>query len=146
MKKNKELQQPKRSKVYDMRFTESEWNDLQKQAADFEMPISEYIRWSLFQRSVTMRILIDDETSALSKIKYQLDKIGNNINQISKAINSGIVNPEAFRKELKDMFRIIHDEVNLLNEVQAETHENWKKSISKHSRYYQIDKTEGIKK
>ncbi len=146
MEKESKNKTDNRTKDMHIRFTEKEINQLQLLADDFEMTVSDFIRWSVFQRSITMRILIDDETSALSKIKYQLDKIGNNINQISKAINSGIVNPEAFRKELKDMFRIIHDEVNLLNEVQAETHENWKRSISKHSRYYQFDKTEGKKK
>ena len=135
-----------RTKETHVRFTEEEWKLVHELADNFEMPLADFIRWSVFQRRVTMRILIDDETSALSKIKYQLDKIGTNINQISKLLNSGIVNPETFRRELNDMFRVIHDEVNLLNEIQSVTHENWKKAISKHSRFYQIDKTSGVKK
>ena len=142
MQKIKESQQTKRTKVYDMRFTENEWHKLQALAEDFEMPVAEFIRWSVFQRSVTMRILIDGETRELSKIKYQLDRIGNNINQIVKLLNTGFVNPEMFRTELKDMFRIIHGEICLLNEVQSSIDSRWRKGISKYSRYYLIDKTE----
>ena len=146
MQKNKYTRQIKRSKVYDMRFTESEWNNLQNLAKDFEMPISEYIRWSLFQRKVTMRILIDDESSPLSKIRFQIDKIGTNINQITKVLNSGFVNPSMFREELKTMFLEIHNAIDLLNRVQSETHSKWRKSVSKYSRLYLFDKTVGEKK
>lgn len=141
MKNTKERKQPSRSKVYDMRFSELEWKQLQALAADFEMPISEFIRWSLFQRKVTMRILVDDESSQLSKIRYQLDKIGTNINQITKVLNSGFVNPAMFRDELKTMFLEIHNAIDLLNRVQSENNSKWRKSVSKYSRLYQFDKT-----
>lgn len=146
MKNTKERKQPSRNKVYDMRFTENEWKQLQALAADFEMPISEFIRWSLFQRKVTMRILVDDESSQLSKIRYQLDKIGTNINQITKILNSGFVNPAMFRDELKTMFLEIHNAIDLLNRVQSENHSKWRKSVSKYSRLYQFDKTVGEEK
>ena len=107
------------------------------------MTVSDYVRWSIFQRNVTMRILIDDESSALSKIRFQLDKIGTNINQIAKVLNSGFINPAMFRDELKTMFLEIHNEIDLLNRVQSETGSAWKKSISKYSKLYEFDKTTG---
>ena len=146
MRKTKESQQPKRNKVYDMRFTENEWKQLQALAEDFEMPISEFIRWSIFQRKVTMRILVDDESSTLTKIKYQLDKIGNNINQIAKVLNSGFVNPEMFREELKTMYTQIYGQIDLLNRIQSENNTRWRTAVSRYSRFYQFDKTIGEEK
>ena len=143
MKKSQEKIEPQRIKDIHIRFTENEWNQLQEVADDFEMTVSDYVRWSIFQRNVTMRILIDDESSALSKIRFQLDKIGTNINQIAKVLNSGFVNPTMFRDELKSMFLEIHNEIDLLNRIQSETGSAWKKSISKYSKLYEFDKTAG---
>ena len=71
-----------------------------------------------------------------------MDRIGNNINQIAKLVNTGYVNPEMFRIELKDMFKLIHDEIDLLNRVQSEVDEHWKNKVSKYSAYYVFDKTQ----
>ncbi|SES21041.1 mobilisation protein (MobC) [Butyrivibrio fibrisolvens] len=135
-----------RNKETHVRFTEEEWELVHQLAEDFEMPLADFIRWSVFQRKVTMRILIDDESSALSKIRYQLDKIGANINQISKVLNSGFVNPTMFREELKSMFAEIHGQIDLLNRIQSENNSRWKTAVSKYSRYYQFDKTIGAEK
>ncbi|WP_026657216.1 MobC family plasmid mobilization relaxosome protein [Butyrivibrio sp. AC2005] len=146
MKKIKEEDRRNTDKYLHVRLSENELKRLRNLANDFEMSVSEFVRWSIFQRQVTMRILIDDETNALTKIKYQLGRIGNNINQIAKLINTGYVNPEMFRNELNDMCNIIHNEVCLLNDVQSATHNSWRKAISKYSKYYQIDRTDcGIK-
>ncbi len=130
-----------KTKRFEIRLSENEYVQLQALAEDFEMTVSDYIRWSIFQRNVTMRILLDDESSALSKIRFQLDKIGTNINQIAKVLNSGFVNPQMFRDELKAMFLEIHNEIDLLNRVQSEANSAWRKSISKYSRLYEFDKT-----
>lgn len=135
-----------RTRETHVRFTEAEWKLVHELADDFEMPLADFIRWSVFQRKVTMRILIDDESSQLSKIRYQLDKIGTNINQITKVLNSGFVNPAMFREELKTMFLEIHNAIDLLNRVQSETHSKWRKSVSKYSRLYLFDKTVREKK
>ncbi len=146
MRKTVNQSSENRTKDIHIRFTENEWNHLQALAEDFTMTVSEYIRWSVFQRKVTMRILIDDNAHALSQIRYQLDRIGNNINQITKLVNTGYVNPEMFRTELKDMFREISGEINLLNRVQSEVNEHWRKRISKYSAYYFFDKAGPIQK
>lgn len=143
MQKGKSIDNCEVRKKHDIRFTDKEWQDLQALADDFEMSVSDYVRWSVFQRKVTMRILIDDESSALSKIRYQLDKIGTNINQISKVLNSGFVNPAMFREELKTMFAEIHGQIDLLNRVQSENDSRWKTTVSRYSRFYQFDKTVG---
>lgn len=146
MKKNDSNLITKKTRRYEIRLSEKEWNHLQELAHDFDMSVSDFIRWSVFQRKVTMRILIDDESSALSKIRYQLDKIGANINQISKVLNSGFVNPTMFRDELKSMFAEIHGQIDLLNRIQSENNSRWKTAVSKYSRYYQFDKTIGAEK
>ena len=145
MQKGKIIDNCEVRKKHDIRFTDKEWQALQSLADDFEMSVSDYVRWSVFQRKVTMRILIDDESSALSKIRYQLDKIGTNINQISKVLNSGFVNPAMFREELKTMFAEIHGQIDLLNRVQSENDSRWKTTVSRYSRFYQFDKTVGAK-
>ena len=144
MTKNKKRQTAYGYRTKDMhiRLTEEELLKLQALADDFEMTESEFIRWSVFQRKVTMRIIIDDEKHALAQIRHQLDRIGNNINQIAKLVNTGYVNPEMFRIELKDMFKLIHDEIDLLNRVQSEVDEHWKNKVSKYSAYYVFDKTQ----
>lgn len=142
MKKIKEEDRRNTDKYLHVRVSENELKKLRNLADDFEMSVSEFVRWSIFQRKVTMRILIDDETNALTRIKYQLGKIGDNINQIAKLTNTGYVNPEMFRNELKDMCHIIHNEICLLNDVQSATHDSWRKAISKYSKYYQINRTD----
>ena len=130
-----------RTRETHVRFTEAEWKLVHELADDFEMPLADFIRWSVFQRKVTMRILIDDESNQLSKIRYQLDKIGTNINQITKVLNSGFVNPSMFREELKTMFLEIHNAIDLLNRVQSESNSKWRNAVSRYSRLYQFDKT-----
>ena len=46
-----------------------------------------------------------------------------------------------FRTELKDMFKLIHDEIDLLNRVQSEADKHWKNKVFKYSEYYVFDKT-----
>ena len=145
MKKSQTRDSRNTEKYIHIRLSENELLRLKELAADFDMSVSEFVRWSVFQRKVTMRILIDDESSALFKIKYQLDKIGNNINQITKVLNSGFVNPAMFREELKSMFAEIHGQIDLLNRIQSENNSRWKTAVSKYSRYYQFDKTIGAK-
>ena len=143
MKKDKRNTKENRTRRIDIRFTESELIQLQQLAENYSLSVSEFVRWSIFQREVTIHFLFDDRQSGLSKIRYQLDRIGNNINQIAKVLNSGFVNPEMFRQELNSMFADIHNEINLLNIFLSEYNSKLTKKASKYSKYYLFDKTIG---
>ncbi|WP_319482097.1 plasmid mobilization protein [uncultured Draconibacterium sp.] len=50
---------------------------------------SDYIRYSIFRRSVKKEVRLDPETKdRLNNLDYELNRIGVNLNQLSKKMNS----------------------------------------------------------
>lgn len=86
------------TKIYTIRFTLREFAILTERAANAGMTLAAYIRHLLFgeeaeKRKRIVRVIIKD-ADAFSKLLSMLgaSHIANNLNQIAKAINQGMVN------------------------------------------------------
>lgn len=141
-KKETNIKRPKR---FELRFSENEWNELQNKSTAFGVTMAEYVRWSLFDKISVTRTLVDDKSPAIRRIIYLLDRTSNNINQITRLLNTGYVNPEQFRTELRDMHQDINHEVNVLHRILSVNDAAFAKELSKYSMYNVINKTEEAK-
>ena len=79
-----------------IRLTEKELNIIKKKAEKMSITSSEMIR-RLAQYGVCYKIEFD----AAEDILYELGRIGNNLNQITRGLNTNIIKGEEF--ELKDL-------------------------------------------
>ena len=110
------------------------------------MNISEYLRWNGLGGVIIKHVVIDDVSSVRSKILYQLEKIGNNINQIAKLSNSGYVTTEMFRTELRDMGKDIQNNMIHLMKIDEAYNRQFTKAMASGSKYIKIDQTKGADK
>ena len=97
------------TKIFSMRFTLWEFSNLSDRAAYAGVTIADYVRDALFgeqaeKRKRVLRAVIKD-AEALSKLFSMLSAthIANNINQIAKAINQGMVHLSP------DMEKLLHE-------------------------------------
>ena len=72
-----------------VRFTEYEYNRLQKMKMTTGLSIPDLLKKALFNRMDLERPLLNPDD--VSKIMEELRRQGNNINQIAKQINSGLL-------------------------------------------------------
>lgn len=109
------------TKIFTIRFTLWEFANLTERAANKGMTLASYIRHILFgeqaeKRKRVIRAVIKD-VEAFSKLLSILSatRISNNINQIAKAINQGVlhVSPE-MEKLLRDACHAIIEMRDLL--------------------------------
>ena len=94
---SKMLNQENKTKMVTLRMTETDLNYLDKEAKKVKLSRSEYINRKIMALAVQPANLpgINWKTyRELAKIASQLSAIGNNINQIAKAINTAQANCE----------------------------------------------------
>ncbi len=96
----------KKNKQINFRVTEKEYNRLQKLCAKSNLPISTFLIKSALNKKI---IVVND----LDKVIYELRKIGNNLNQITKLYNQRYIDFHDF-KELREEF---HNTWQLLNSL-----------------------------
>ena len=83
---SKKVKQDIRDKVIPVRFTEEERNFVEIISSKFNISFSEFIRRSALQRRMPAQSVAE-----INRKTYQeLCRIGNNINQIVRHLNSGI--------------------------------------------------------
>ena len=81
------------------RVTDLEMKQIENKCRLYGMSVSELIRWSLFEKEITIHSYEEDMTDLLKKILGELGYIGNNLNQIARYLNSGgILTGEVLRK------------------------------------------------
>jgi hypothetical protein len=75
-----------RKKKYDdkfirktIRFTEIEWQEIEEQIKKSEITFTEFARSAILRKKIKLPIE--------KELIYELNKIGNNLNQIAKAVN-----------------------------------------------------------
>ena len=80
-----------KSKIVTCRFSESEYKDLKNKADSAGMSVSKLVRKSVLK----IRAWTPTHTAVEKEKIRQIAKIGNNLNQIARAVNQqGIVNSE----------------------------------------------------
>ena len=82
---------PHRSRVVKTRMTEEEYADFAARLAPYEISQSEFIRQAVKRATirpiVTVSPVNDELLAAIGKLTAEYGKIGNNLNQIARAIN-----------------------------------------------------------
>lgn len=95
----------KRNKQLNIRLTEEEYQKLMYNINKSKLSQSEYIRKSILRKDI---IVIDGIKELLIEIK----RIGNNLNQLTKAVNSGMIadisnDLKYIKSELKEVWQEI---------------------------------------
>lgn len=132
-----------RDREFHFRLSESELNDMKRRASDAGMSASDYLRWSISGKEITTRVIVDDESGPLSKIRFQLEKLGNNLNQITRLLNSGFINPESFRTEISGICKEIHNAILNINKNELIHDAELDEDLLKSGRYGELSSSNG---
>lgn len=89
----------KKDKVIGIRVTKQEKERLIKKSQKAEMSLSEYIIEQALERDI---VVVED----VKNLVYELRKIGNNINQLTRLANSGMIQV-VYLDEVKEELRKI---------------------------------------
>lgn len=101
------IENRKRNQILSIRLTDSEKSAINKKSKKAKMTLTEYILKSSLQSEIKV---ID-----LQPLLVELKRIGNNLNQITRKINSGAFCSYNF-EEVIDMQRKIYDAIIKLSE------------------------------
>jgi hypothetical protein len=100
-----------RSKQLNIRLTETEIESLQKKIKKSKLSQSEYIRKSILEKNI---IVIDE----IKGLMVELKRVGNNLNQVTRMINTGEVKDSKELEQIKSNLEIVWNEViNALKKV-----------------------------
>ena len=91
----------KKDKVIGIRVTKQEKERLIKKSQKAEMSLSEYIIEQALEKDIVV-------VEGVKNLVYELRKIGNNINQLTRLANSGMIKVvylDEAKKELKKIWR-----------------------------------------
>lgn len=100
-----------KNRHFNFRVNEKEYNKIKSKIEKSKLNTSEYLLRSAMDKDI---IVID----GLEEIIMQLRKIGNNLNQLTKLCNQGIltnINLENVKKEMKSIWQLL----NLLIQKQS---------------------------
>jgi hypothetical protein len=104
------------TKYLRVRFTETEYNKLQRMVKQNELgTVSNFVRQYLFSDN---KVLIDPKTflKGVDALTASVNKVGNNINQIAKFLNTTKdVNNYALMREWFDLFAQYNDVLREIN-------------------------------
>lgn len=73
-----------------IRLTQQEYSDIEKKAAALHLDISKYVRKTILDNPYEKPELVKE----CQNLSYEINRIGNNINQIAYLHNSNLYNPE----------------------------------------------------
>jgi hypothetical protein len=111
------------SKVYFIRCTPAESEEIDAIAATFDMSISRlFVAKFLNSRGV----LNNEEKKIFGDILQQLSSIGNNLNQTAAALNSARLSGESIKISQKFLFDLRSDIQNIVSEFKRETRRLWR--------------------
>lgn len=114
----------KRSLRIDIRLTPKEYEKAQQMASENNLTISELFRSKTLKNQLPRRV-----TKVASQTYWELGKIGNNLNQITKAINTSVLMGEpivvnrTLLEQLRDMVKQVRreiTEIDLISDLQDE--------------------------
>jgi len=95
----------KRNKQVKVWLTEEEYQRLINKVHKSKLSQSDYIRKSILEKDI---IVIE----GIKELLVQIKKIGNNLNQLTKAVNSGIaINPSSDLKYIKQELKEVWQEL-----------------------------------
>lgn len=100
----------KKDNVITIRVTKQEKERLIKKSQEADMTLSEYLIEQGLERDI---VIIED----VKNLIYELRKIGNNINQLTHLVNSGVIRTvylDEFKEDMKKIWTNLNDIYNLI--------------------------------
>lgn len=91
-----------RGKRITVRFSDSEYETVNKYAREANLTVSEYIRKLAVGDTVTIRYDIVADMPELQRLAAEFGKIGSNLNQIARYFNMGGVRSKAMQDEIHE--------------------------------------------
>lgn len=92
-----------------VRFTKKEYETLRKEAGRRHMDMSKYIRATVTKEPYENKELVEE----CRNLNYEINRIGNNINQIAHRHNENLYHPDDIM-ELKELMEHLWDAVRRL--------------------------------
>jgi len=92
-----------RKRKIEAHLSEEEFKIFNEDAELYDMSHAEYIRWSLFNRSVTFKVKNEKPIEAYKEYLQSLGQIGNNVNQIARYLNSGGTLTTSIQEEIRKL-------------------------------------------
>jgi hypothetical protein len=111
------------SKVFFIRCTPAEADQIDAIAANFDMSIS---RLFVAKFLNSKDVLNNDEKKIFGDILQQLSSIGNNLNQTAAALNSARLSGESIKLSQKFLFDLRSEIQNIVSEFKRETRRLWR--------------------
>ena len=94
-------QQEKKEKILNVRLTPTEYQLLLEESQKANLPISKYARHVLMTKKQEIHYDLNAENTELKELLREHHKIGINLNQIARHLNSGGAETEEIRKEIR---------------------------------------------
>ncbi len=109
------MARPKKEKSYEksnritVRFTDAEMKEIQKKSGKYNLSVSEYIRERVNLGKIDVHYGTDPETDPRKKLAEEYHKIGINLNQIAKHLNSGAVASDQLLIDIEECVSALQD-------------------------------------
>ena len=118
-RKKKELPPPKEHFI-GFRLTEDLYQVIATDAANAHLSVSEYCRQLALNRKIRyLPPIIHDDTAIVHEL-HDINKLGNNLNQIARYLNQDGTMTNPLAKELRETLRQINDSCSKLNHALEE--------------------------
>lgn len=121
MTRPKKDEQTVRSNSIHIRMNDTEYELLQERANAVNMSIAEFIRNALDNQQVTIKYELVADVPEIKKLIGEFGKIGSNLNQIARHLNSGgAVTPEIItdvRTAILDLDDLKYDILKIVGEA-----------------------------
>ncbi len=103
-RKNEKIEKAKkRSIVYSLRVTESQYEAVTAMAKELRMPVSTYVKELLFNKNFRITESIAVHDPALERLSEKLEKIGKRLNHIMRNFNQGGQSTPEIENEIRDI-------------------------------------------
>lgn len=112
MARPKKSPDEKRSERLECRLTVAEKNVIAQRAAERGMTLTDYA----YQRLTQSRMKVPTVNPAIHQLVVELNRIGVNLNQIARAMNSGKPLPPDFPRVLASLESVLHRALEGLDE------------------------------
>ena len=100
---------PAKIRSVGIRFTEEQYSVLEHNAKQARLSVSEYIRRSVLSQKIPVfQPIIHDEHEILNELR-NINKVGNNLNQIARYFNQGGMMNNQIAVDLKRIIKLLND-------------------------------------
>lgn len=92
-----------------LRLTDTEYEIVAAKAKDANLPLAEYARKQVLNKTIIAKYEIVADLPELKKLIAEFGKIGSNLNQIARYFNSGGIHSQEMRKAINQNLARIYE-------------------------------------